>query len=176
MPLISKRLDALKRLTAHLEGTTIEGTDMDLHGHVWRGRTVFGSEMKLPALSILEAVRQDDGIWTGEVLSKDTWALLIQGWAVDDRDNPTDPAYELAAATEQRLSMISLENGPFPAYPDVYKLGKRPGESNYRIGGLNLTPSVVRPPDARVSATAFFYLPIFIDFVADSSQPFTDAA
>lgn len=159
----SYRLLALKALTAHLEGITkANGYDFDLDGNVFRGRPLFGQDDPIPMLSILEAPRNDAGQYAGENkrARKENWSLMIQGWAHDDKRNPTDPAYALLDAVENRLFRLTQtdDNSGNALYPDEYLLGNT-------ISGITIYPGVVRPPMENVSSKAFFYLPIEFEIV-----------
>ena len=159
----SNRLDVLQRLTAHLQGITPgNGYVYDLANSVYRGRTVFSSGDPVPLLSILESPRSDQGVFGGDggEARIENWSLMIQGWATDDIENPTDSVYPLLASVEHRLNrllQISQKNG-CPVYPDEYLLGRS-------IAGLALRPPVVRPPMENVSSKAFFYLPVQVVLV-----------
>lgn len=166
------RLYVLQRLTALLEGTNgpdQTGTPFNLVGSVFRGRTEFGNETELPALSILEAPSPDVGRFAGDGQAiNESWLLLIQGWAKNDMHNPCDPAYWLAAAVQQRLALISAERNDGSARP----LDKE----WYKLGGLltscDVGPSVVRPPDAKTSSRAFFYQPIRVGLAQRVVEPY----
>lgn len=165
------RLEVLKRLTTLLEATTGEdhdGVPYALAGRVYRGRIEFGNETELPALSILEAPAPDIGRFAGQNEARaDTWTLLIQGWAVDDKQNPTDPAYYLAAAVEAQLARIVMEDS---------RSGRPIDKTNYLLGelitGIEIAPSVVRPPDTRTSSRAFFYQPVRVGLARSVGQPY----
>lgn len=166
------RLAILQALTLHLEGITpANGYTSDLTKAVFRGRNLVGADLKhRPALSILEAPRPDIAVFTGEWndVRKDEWTLLIQGMAEDDKRNPSDPAYYLCAEVEQHLSRIigvRPQTGR-PLYPDVHLLGGL-------ITSLEIAPPVVRPPEDRVSATAFFFLPLRVGVAGETGQPYT---
>ncbi|WHM53118.1 tail terminator [Xanthomonas phage XAP3] len=167
---MSKRLDVLKALTAHLEGITpANGYKHDLSRRVFRGRTRFGADKmsNLPMLSILESKAPDFGMPADEenTVRLDEWILLVQGWAKDDPINPTDPVYLLAAEVEARLGMLTVldENG-LPIYPGVYRLGQK-------IAKLTLAQPVVRPPEEGLSDTSFFFLPIRVGIKTDLRNP-----
>lgn len=163
----SKRLQILKRLTAHLEG--INGADPyehDLRGNVFRGRSVYGTTDPLPLVSILEGKAADYGSFADENQSvrKDSWLLLIQGWTKNDTLNPTDPVYSLLADVELRLSdIVAVERG-VPKFSGVYMLGGL-------ISSLTIAAPVVRPPDDGVSDKAFFYLPVLVGLKSDLTKP-----
>jgi hypothetical protein len=169
----SLRLRVLKALTAHLETITIaNGYDVDLAGKVKRGKTVFGEEMlgQVPFLSILEPLKPGSGIEAGEEQTRrsEPWLILIQGFAQDDKENPSDPAYALMAAVEQCLGqVISInESSGNPEFPDAYNLGGL-------IGGLAYGPGLAHPPQRDISSKAFFYLPVTISLVYDVRRPYT---
>lgn len=155
------RLRVLKALTCHLEGISPElGYDYELKGAVYRGRTVVGEDMKVPALSILESPRPDFGAYVGEDQARsEGWALLLQGWVEDDKKNPTDPAYRLASAVENRLALIVLERDDGSGRPLdtlAYMLGRQE-DGHTLISKFQFGPPVVRPPD-QSSSKAFFYM------------------
>jgi len=163
-----KRLQILKKLTTHLQGITVaNGYENDVGERVYRGRNNFGAETEIPALSILESKPVDYGTYADEqqTVRKDSWTLLIQGWVVDDQENPTDPAYSLLADVESRLSqMMAVNANGKPKFPSVYRVGGL-------INGMTLAQPIVRPPDDGLSATAYFYLPVQIDLVSDLENP-----
>jgi len=158
---VSTRLEVLKRLTNFLKTITVaNGYSHDLSTSVFRGRAVFGTDDPVPLVSILESPRSDIGQFAGENERKESWGLLIQGWAYDDIDNPTDPAYELMADVEahlDRLTACSPINGQ-ELYPDDYLLGRT-------IANMRVSSGVVRPPMEGVSSKAFFYLPVSLTLV-----------
>lgn len=153
-----KKLEVLKALTTWLEGITYEdpnGTNT-LLGKVFRGITVYGDQRPLPMLSILESPRPDFPEYAGidGTARNETWVLLLQGWVKDDKTNPTDLAYYLAWAVEQRLAALKKRNEMGDAEdPETFMLGGR-------VHKIEFGPSVVRPPDAALSAKAFFYMPL----------------
>lgn len=175
MPDIPARLVVLQRLTALIEGTTgpdHTGVPFNLAGSVYRGRTEFGSDTDLPAVSILEAPNPDIGKFAGEGQAMaESWMLLIQGWAVDDPMNPSDPAYYLAAAVTQRLSMLVAMKGDGSGRPldkELYMLGGL-------ITSLQIGPSVVRPLDKNASSRAFYYQPVRVGLASTLNQPYLSA-
>lgn len=166
----SYRLVVLKKLTEHLQGITpthgyvnnLGPTPQFPTGKVFRGRAIFGNEDPMPMVSILEAPRSDVGLFAGEegVERKEDWSLLIQGWAVDDKMNPTDPVYALLDEVERHLWRLkeTNRNSGNPIYPDEYRLGRT-------VAGITISPGVVRPAMEQVSSKAFFYLPIQVQLV-----------
>lgn len=182
--MISRKLKLMKLLSAHLEGINPtetflnpdtgaqEAYPIDLRDKVFRGRNTFGDEVKEPFLCVLEAPRQIDPNSTGSALltQKEEWVLLVQGFAQDNKTNPTDPAYELLAFVQERLSRITQET------PSGGRGGKFP--SVFRLGGLAVSVGfqipIVRPGNDDVSGTAYFYMPVSIGTVTDLSKPFIE--
>lgn len=174
--MISKRLLVMKRLTAHLQQITYEsytGADYDFASRVFRGRTIFGDEVSPPFISILEKPRQLIGETGGEarVVRDDTWDLLIQGFAPDDKRNPLDPGLEMLAWVEQRMARLleQKKNGGGPLYPDEHLLGMKG-----IVTSIAFTIPIVRPPDNDVSDTAYFYMPVAIGLKTDMTMPFIE--
>lgn len=152
----SYRLVVLKRLTSLLETITIaNGYQHDLAGKVFRGRAVYGANEPLPMLSILEAPRPDGFTRAGDGEARnESWLLLLQGWANDDKENPLDPVYALIDDVEKCLSRIVLvDDFGNPRFPEHYMLG---GD----IGAINLNPPTARPATTELSSKAFFYMPL----------------
>lgn len=161
----SKRLVILKALTAQLK--TINGTDgytINLNNRVYRGRNRFGETEQLPAIAILESMNPDRGPSTAggseDTKQIDDWVLLIQGWAVDDKDNPADPAHILMGEVKKCLAKIAVEVE---------------GNTAFLLGGLieeiQLEPGTVRPPD-ETSAQAYFWMRISLKVVERLFDPF----
>lgn len=181
--MISKKLRIMKSLTALLEGIIPGWVDLppemigqtcpfDLSQSVFRGRVDFGDDVPLPFLVILEAPRQlnPNGAGSGELINKEDWTLLIQGFATEDAKHPSDPAYALLAWTQMRLARITTEK----------KSGMRGGEYplEWRLGGLVVDVRyqipIVRPGKDDVSGTAYFYMPISVGNVTDLTMPFIE--
>jgi hypothetical protein len=161
---MSKRLDTLKALCDHLAGITpANGYAHDLTDRVWRGRSSFGAETPIPCLNLLEPLNPDrePRATDGGRVQKEQWVLLLQGWAVDDDANPTDPAHLLMADVKKRLAVL-MDDG-YPAGNPMYMLGGK-------IADLAVEPGTVRPPDEN-SARAFFYIRIVLSYAEDLSDP-----
>lgn len=160
------RLRILQALTSHLEGITGEPFyHYSLKGKIYRGKTVFGADIKPPFVSIIEGQATDYGSFADENQSirKDSWLLLVQGFVADDSRNPTDPAYRLCADVESRMGdIVALDNKGQPKFPGVYNL-------NGLISSLTIAAPVVRPPEDGLSSTAFFYLPVLVGLKTDLS-------
>lgn len=177
MAKIPVRLAVLQRLTTLLEQIDAldqNGNPYNLTGQVYRGRTEFGTETALPALSILEAPSPDIGTFAGgnggEAM-RDNWLLLIQGWSVDDKLNPSDPAYYLAAATMAQLAKITATRNDGS--------GRPLDAAAFQLGGiidtLAVGPYVVRPLDNTTSSRAFFYLPVRMGIAQLLAEPYLSA-
>lgn len=169
----SKRLATLKALTAHLESeiSIAHGYKHDLAGAVFRGRMRFDDADPLPMIALLEGMNPDrfpnragseDHIETDQ---RDNWTIDVQGWAVDDKNNPTDAGYELMADVKKALGQIVMEDS-------VQGIGLH---ENYMLGGLILDleyePGTVRPPD-QPSAKAFFWMRVILKFSENVNDPF----
>lgn len=167
----SRQLDILKALTTHLEGMTVAGGyGFNMSGHVFRGVALWGAELPLPSLGIIEAPVPDERPRTAgheRAYRAEDWTILVQGWVEDDDVHPTDPAYELKAYVEKRLSEIVAinEKTGLPTFPLAYRLGGR-------INQLTIGPGVVRPAQEKVSAKAFFYLPLVLNIAVTPTAPF----
>ena len=158
------RLKVMKALTAALEGITVDnGFQHDLSASVVRGRINLDETDPLPLIAINEKPVFPEQLETpsgsGDHYGK--LDLLIQGFAEDDRKNPTDPAYRLLADVTKRLAQEKLRDDGF----DILGFGER-------ITALNIGHGVVRPPDAVVSDTAFFWLPVTLTFGERLDEPF----
>lgn len=159
-----KRLVVLKALCAHIEAQVriSNGFQHDLQGRVFRGRSAFGQDDPLPMVSVLEAPRPGQNLVTAKNgVQLDEWPLYFQGWAQDDPNNPTDPAYRLAADVKQALAML---------------IDRRPESAPYYLLGdlvldLTISPGTVRPPD-QVSSWAYFYLPVTVKLKESLTDPY----
>lgn len=159
------RLRVQQALSASLEKISItNGYKHDLAGHVFRGRDMFDDEDETPLIAILESPDEPEqqARPRGNTERKSKWNLFVQGWADDDKSNPTDPAHYLMADVKKRLAYeISALRSR-----DALGMGNR-------IDGLEFSPGVVRPPDA-MSNKAYFWLKLSITLVEDDSEPYAD--
>lgn len=163
------RLRVLKNLTAVLaEITVANGYHYDLCGSVFRGRDTFGTGDPLPMVSILESILEKDQKASppGGGVQKGPWELLIQGWTVDDEDNPTDPGQYLMADVKQRLAIETRR--PFA---DPNRRGCDPLGMDGKITALRFSTGVVRPAD-EVSSKAYFWLKLELDLVENLLEPY----
>lgn len=174
----SKRLRTLKALTDHLksEVTPANGYQHDLSEAVFRGRMYFGEDDPLPCVSLLDNSDPDraprragyhDRI--DAPVANEGWTILLQGWTVDDKANPTDPAELLMADVRKALAKVlqghSMQTGRL-AHPN-FMLGGL-------IEGMTMEPGVVRPPAEGVSSRAFFWMRVTLQFVEDQNDPYAD--
>lgn len=171
----SLRLTVIKRLQKLLgEITPANRFHVDLQGKVFAGRTIFGAEIKPPYITILEGLNPVQGLLAGVNGSDRStpWPLIIQGWAVDDKANPSYEAYDLMAQVEQQLSKTwAVDNQGNAVYPDYYMLGSR-DEGGHLVADIRLMPGIVSPPRENVSATTFFFLPIYITMAEKIGKPY----
>jgi hypothetical protein len=105
---------------------------------------------------LLEALNPDTDSRPSEgnrSIKVNTWHMLVQGWVEDDEDNPTDPAYLLAADVQKSLAKLvpSLVNG--------------------LVVDLSFEAPVCRPPDD-VSSRAYFWLRLTMKIKDDSADPY----
>lgn len=164
LPRAPKQLRILRKLKAILEVTSgYEGVKC------WLGKSVITSKEVGDTLSILEAPRPIVGAPVGEQGLKRTesWTLLVQGWPVDDVDEPSAPAYWMKAAVERQLSLITAELPNGQQRTDaLYRLGND-------ISALTIGQGVVRPPsEEAASRLAMFYLPLILEITTDVRNPY----
>lgn len=159
------RLRVQQALSNSLSQISIaNGYKHDLAGHVFRGRDMFDDEDETPLVAILESPDEPDQQTRprGNTERKSTWNLFVQGWADDDKSNPTDPAHYLMADVKKRLAYeIKALRGH-----DALGMGRR-------IDMIEFSPGVVRPPDA-MSNKAYFWLKLAITLVEDDAEPYAD--
>lgn len=167
------RLRVLQALTNLLETIrTSNGYDFDLQGNVFRGRLVYGASDPDTMLSIVEAPRPDIGRYAGEDQARvEGWSLLLQGWAPDDAEHPTDVLYLLASNVESCLAQIVLEKtdgSARPAFPESYMLG-RSAAGQTLIASFRAGPPVIRAADpATTSSKANFYMQLTVGLAQNS--------
>ena len=166
---IPKRLAILTRLTTLLE--TIQpsrGYQFDLKGKVFRGRELFGDELDMPALTLLEAPTGGMNIPANleRTVNAGDWTVFVQGMVKDNKQTPVDEVYWLHADVVRCLSTVTaMDAKQQPVSPATYRLGGL-------IDDLTLTPAVCRPPEAGVSSKAFFWMPIIIKYTLDNTNPY----
>lgn len=157
------RLRVLKAMTEALEAINPDnGYDIDLRGSVFRGRDTFDHNDPLPMVSILESIVEKPVLQAppagGKV--KTDWELLLQGWAEDDKQNPTDPGQKLMAYVKKALMEARRVGQGY----DILGMGGK-------ITDIKLSTGVVRPAD-EVSAKAYFWLKVELSLVEDLLNPF----
>ena len=163
-------MKALQSVLEEIDGTLFELVDEtevalpNMVGRVQRGRLIFGEKDPIPMISILEVPIPLDQIVPpiDSSYSSGTWELLIQGFAKDDVDFPTDPAHILMAAAKKRLAEEKRKNRDY----NILGMGNH-------VTGMRIGAGVVRPPD-EVSAKAYFWLNLSLDIVEDLFDPFED--
>lgn len=171
-----KRLTMLKRLTAYLanEVSLSNGYQHSLKDAVFRGRMFFDKDDPLPMVSVLD--NPDPDRYPAEAgrrgyespTAREDYVLLLQGWAREDKTNPTDPAHRLMADVRKALAKLQYRGDPTSA--------PAPDENVYLLGGLitslDMEPGVVRPPAEQVSEYAFFWMRIRVGFIEDPNDPY----
>lgn len=180
---ISKRELVMRRLADLVRGVNPTNEDpawaandlpaqpyaFDLRKSVFTGKMIFGTEVAYPAVAILEASQMIPGLFAGEggQKRKDELQLLVQGFSNADNtvEDPTSPAYQLMAAVETRLARINAMKGGVVHYPDDYLLGGL-------LTKFMINKGVVRPPEEKVSAKAYFYLPVIAHLSVEVANPY----
>ena len=158
------RLRLLKNLTAILQSVVPEnGYTNDLRDKVFRGRTLFSDGDPVPMVVILEAIEQQQPVRSDprESVSNSPWELLLQGFADDDKDHPTDVAHVLMADVKQALAKHRLDD---PRGRNLFFM-------NGRVTDFKVSPGVVRPADER-SSHCYFWLKLSIHLVEDMADPY----
>lgn len=176
------RLRIMRNLTELLE-TIAEGDSNSaptgyhntLEGKVFRGRNLFGKGDPIPMIAILETPIANDQVPSQSSNTKSTgdWDISIQGFAKDDKENPTDPAYLLVADVirclvkeKRKITAGRPVGGTAPALLNVLLANGKPAITNMQIGS-----PVCRPPD-EVSDKAYFWLAIRLTLVEDLENPY----
>lgn len=162
------RLYVQKRITDTLKEITVaNGYQHDLETSVFRGRALYGEGDPIPMLSILQVPIPADQLPAPESLQHGPWEMMVQGFAEDDRLNPTDPAELLLADVQKRLGLEQKKVN-----------WDTPSEGIFGLGGivdkLYIGTGVVRPAD-EISAKAYFWLTITLELVADLADPYNTA-
>lgn len=158
-----RRLHILRALTDHLRTITPEnGYQHDLSGAVFRGRASFGNGDPIPMLSILQSPRNEAPIPTpgqggGQHGGLD---LLLQGFVADDFDHPTDPAELLLADVKLALGRLKEK---------IAQARRMHWEG---IEGLEVDQGVCRPPSEEISAVAFFWLSVRVQYTDNTKDPY----
>ena len=177
----SFKLRFLKLFTAALkEITPANGYETDLADfdpgdgapmpRVYRGRAWFGENDPIPMLSILENPNPAEELLEIPQAAKGEfdWHLIVQGFVMDDPQNPTDPAYTLLADTRQRIAIeATRKRVNTKGMPDPFGCGT----GKNRVTAVFIGSGVVRPADD-VSAKAYFWLPVTVRVVESATEPY----
>lgn len=170
----SKRLTVLKALTTFLseEVTVANGYKFDLMGKVRRGKMFRTVNDPSPMVSIMENIDPDryPGRAGGDeehVTTNEQWVLCIQGWTDDDKENPTDNAYELMADVRKALAKVQKRAG----HDNNYTVGPESMLGGL-IAGMTMEPGIARPPMEQVSISAYFWMRIVLKFVENPNDPY----
>lgn len=159
------RLRILLALTQVIQSVNPDnGYRHDLSQSVFRGRVIFGAKDAVPMVSILEAVKEQDGLEAppDSPMFKGVWPLLIQGWAEDDRDgNPTDTVQRLMADVKKALALHRAECGRTRNYLGMDGL----------VDAMIFSQGVVRPSD-EVSDKSYFWLRLDLTLVENMLDPY----
>lgn len=159
--------------------STSTGFNFNLENSVFRGRNAFGDGDPLPMVSILEmpvAADQLDSPPESNA-SSGPWDLLIQGFVKDDKENPTDEAYRLAADV---VRVLAIENSKrnkqrraagFAKGSETAILGILTPNGEPAISRIRIGSPVCRPPD-EVSSKTYFWLRVSLDMVEDLENPY----
>lgn len=133
---------------------------------VFRGRTVFGANDPLPAISILESPIPLDQLPSPRdaTVTSGPWELVVQGFFEDDKVNPCDVAYVGLADVKKYLALERKKANAFRDEDNIFGLGRV-------VTGMNIGQGVVRPPD-EISAKAYFWLTLALDIAEDLEEPY----
>ena len=157
------RLRVLRALTRVIETVNPDnGYHFDLRAKVFRGRVRFDQNDPLPMVSILEApipaeVAQS---WGDNSKSNGPWELLIQGFAPDDTENPSDPAHHMMAEVKAAL----VKERKRQRGNDILGMDNRVYEMFVGQGS-------VRPPED-VNGEAFFWLTLTLRISEELEEPY----
>lgn len=157
------RLRVLKALTKVIEEVNPDnGFHHDLRGKVFRGRVRFDPSDPIPMVSLLEApipaeVSESRG---DNTKSAGSWELLIQGFADDDRQNPSDPAHHLMA----EVKAVLVKDKRRDRGNNMLGMGGRVYEMSVGQGS-------VRPPDDPTNE-AFFWLTLRVRIAEELEEPY----
>jgi hypothetical protein len=167
VPLRLRILQAVSELLASISPANGYVSDLSAAGQVVRGRLLLGAREVLPMVSLIEpplGIEPEHGAIDNQFWHGD-WDILVQGWVADDKENPTDPAYVLAADVRKALVLEKLKPPPAASRTSNI-LGLNGAVVDFRLGAL-----VVRPPD-EISAKACFYLLVTLNIAEDMTAPF----
>lgn len=158
--------DALREITP-ANGYVTDMSGDNENNKVFRGRLIYGDTDPVPMLSLLDVPIPIDQLPapSDSPDSSGKWELMIQGFAVDDRVNPTDPAHVLMADVKRRLAIERTKANWRVSEDGIFGLGRR-------VTGLYIGSGIVRPPD-EISAKAYFWLNMVLDLTEDLDDPYS---
>lgn len=175
------RLRVMRALTELLEGIKPDSNSQvvyvnDLSDKVFRGRNWFGESDPLPMVALLETPLANDQFDSPEEApgSTGTWDISIQGFCEDDKKNPTDPAYVLAADVVQCLAIERARAEKERRQTGKVQrplLGIRGPNGNAAVLDMQIGSPVCRPPD-EISGKAYFWLQITLTMAEDLERPY----
>ncbi|ERP95692.1 hypothetical protein Q669_29425 [Labrenzia sp. C1B10] len=158
------RLEIQKRLTTLCQGIVLVDPfePNALSDAVFRGRLVFDDNDPLPMISIIEPPipekSPEERNDRGKHISN--YDLVIQGFADDDKRNPSDALHYLMAEVKKALVAEKLKDA---------------GRNILSFGG-NVDQMFIGPGAVRSSATpselAFFWLTLSLRIVEDLQNPY----
>jgi hypothetical protein len=153
--------------------TPDDGYAYDLSQSVFRGRLYFGDGDPIPMISILEPPVPFDAqpAPPNATTSQTDWNLLVQGFADDDRENPTDPAHLLMAEVKRRLAVEQKRQLALPRR-GANPFGLNDPDKRNRVESFKIGGGVVRPPEQQVSNKAYFWLTLTLKITEDNADPF----
>lgn len=141
--------------------TSANGYSADVGQNVFRGRTLFGDDDPVPFISILEDPIGEDLEFAPETgkTSQGPYVLMVQGFAKDDKENPTDTADDLLEDIKTVLREVRGEAGHEKR---IFQFPQQaPTVLNMEFGG-----GVVRPSD-ELSAKAYCWVRVTFDLMDD---------
>lgn len=166
-----RRLRLLKALTTTFEGISKDnGFKLDIRPpssehetHVFRGRAEFGEGDPVPMISILEAPIPPDQQPSPEGSADGLFRLelVVQGFSLDDKVNPTDAAHHLLAAAKRALALEKKKENMGQTFGFKW------------VSRIEIGPGTVRPPD-EISAHAYFWQTLVIVYADDMENTYDD--
>lgn len=134
---------------------------------VYRGRAFFGEGDPVPMVSVLEAGFEDEMV-NDTVADKPSsqywWPLIVQGWALDDKENPTDPVYVLLADVRKYLATEMKRRDP---QGDTSFFGL----DSKLVTGVRFSGGRVRP-SSESSAYAGFHMILELCIMDKADKPY----
>lgn len=135
---------------------------------VHRGKNVLGAECELPCVTILEDPPQSETSPPHNSSARSQYNLIVQGFAIEDKDHPTDEIQKLLTDIRLRLALIRMRKG-FDIAP--FQLI---GKSN-RVESLDFDSAMCRPPqvdkESGASQSAFCVIAVRTTITEDLAKP-----